>query len=88
MHQRMRPPTPMRTRPQIPSQCPHPIFEAANQPLFEKLYKSVRDGTEMCNAFEFDGRNTYARMLRAQDWHEHRDAYCHRRYVTTPSREM
>ncbi|KAI0288654.1 hypothetical protein BC826DRAFT_1036887, partial [Russula brevipes] len=46
------------------------IFEAANRPVFEKLYKNVRDGTETRNALEFDGRNT-ARTLH---WHEHRDA--------------
>jgi len=40
-----------------------PIFEAANRPVFEKLYKSVRDGTETRNALEFNGRSTYREDL-------------------------
>jgi lipoate synthase len=68
---------PMRTRPRIPSQCPPPIFEAANRPVFEKLYKSVRDSTETRNVLEFDGRNTHCKDVACphgcQDWHEHRD---------------
>ena len=40
-----------------------PIFEAANWPVFEKLYKSVRDGTETRKALEFNGRNTYRQDL-------------------------
>jgi len=40
-----------------------PIFEAANRPVFEKLYKSVRDGTETRKALEFNGRSTYRQDL-------------------------
>jgi ketol-acid reductoisomerase len=40
-----------------------PIFEAANKPVFEKLYKSVRDGTETRKALEFNGRSTYREDL-------------------------
>ena len=40
-----------------------PIFEAANRPVFEKLYKSVRDGTETRKALEFNGRRTYRQDL-------------------------
>ncbi|KAI0048944.1 ketol-acid reductoisomerase [Auriscalpium vulgare] len=36
-----------------------PIFEAANRPVFEKLYESVRDGTETRKSLEFNGRSTY-----------------------------
>lgn len=40
-----------------------PIFEAANRPVFEKLYKSVRDGTETRKSLEFNGRSTYRQDL-------------------------
>src|SRR6266404_5717717 len=40
-----------------------PIFEAANRPVFEKLYKSVRDGTETRKALDFNGRSTYREDL-------------------------
>lgn len=40
-----------------------PIFEKANRPIFEKLYKSVRDGTETRKALEFNGRSTYREDL-------------------------
>jgi ketol-acid reductoisomerase len=36
-----------------------PIFEKANKPVFEKLYASVRDGTETRKSLEFNGRKTY-----------------------------
>ncbi|KAK4335574.1 Acetohydroxy-acid reductoisomerase [Rhodotorula toruloides] len=32
---------------------------AANKPVFEKLYKSVRDGTETRRSLEFNGRKDY-----------------------------
>jgi ketol-acid reductoisomerase len=40
-----------------------PIFEAANKPVFEKLYESVRNGTETRKALEFNGRKTYRQDL-------------------------
>jgi len=40
-----------------------PIFEAANRPVFEKLYQSVREGTETRKALEFNGRSTYREDL-------------------------
>jgi ketol-acid reductoisomerase len=40
-----------------------PVFEEANKPVFEALYKSVRDGTEICKSSEFDGRSTYREDL-------------------------
>lgn len=40
-----------------------PIFEAANRPVFEKLYKSVRDGTETRKSLEFNSRSTYREDL-------------------------
>ena len=40
-----------------------PIFEAANRPVFEKLYQSVRNGTETRKALEFNGRSTYRQDL-------------------------
>jgi ketol-acid reductoisomerase len=40
-----------------------PVFEAANRPIFEKLYKSVRDGTETRKSLEFNGRSTYREDL-------------------------
>lgn len=36
-----------------------PKFEEANIPVFEALYKSVRDGTETRRSLEFNGRKTY-----------------------------
>jgi ketol-acid reductoisomerase len=36
-----------------------PKFEKANLPVFEALYKSVRDGTETRRSIEFNGRKTY-----------------------------
>ena len=48
-----------------------PIFEAANRPVFEKLYESVKNGTETKNSLEFNGRKTYredlAKELKAID---------------------
>jgi len=40
-----------------------PIFEEANTPIFEKLYQSVRDGTETRKSLEFNGRKTYREDL-------------------------
>jgi ketol-acid reductoisomerase len=40
-----------------------PVFEAANRPVFEKLYQSVRNGTETRKALEFNGRSTYRQDL-------------------------
>ena len=40
-----------------------PIFEKANLPVFEALYKSVKDGTETRKALEFNGRMTYREDL-------------------------
>ena len=40
-----------------------PIFEAANRPVFEKLYESVKNGTETKNSLEFNGRKTYREDL-------------------------
>ena len=39
------------------------VFDAANRPVFEKLYQSVRNGTETRNALEFNGRSTYRQDL-------------------------
>lgn len=36
-----------------------PLFEEANRPVFEKLYASVRDGTETQRSLDFNGRKTY-----------------------------
>ena len=36
-----------------------PIFEKANLPVFEKLYESVKNGTETRKSLEFNGRATY-----------------------------
>ena len=36
-----------------------PVFEKANLPIFEKLYQSVKDGTETRKSLEFNGRKTY-----------------------------
>lgn len=40
-----------------------PVFEKANLPIFEKLYESVRNGTETSKALEFNGRSTYRQDL-------------------------
>jgi ketol-acid reductoisomerase len=40
-----------------------PIFEATNRPVFEKLYESVKNGTETRKALEFNGRATYREDL-------------------------
>ncbi|KLO17243.1 ketol-acid reductoisomerase [Schizopora paradoxa] len=40
-----------------------PIFEKANLPVFEKLYESVKNGTETKNSLEFNGRKTYREDL-------------------------
>jgi ketol-acid reductoisomerase len=51
-----------------------PVFEKANRPVFEALYKSVRDGTETRKSLEFNGRDTYradlARELKEIDEQE------------------
>ncbi|GAA5941159.1 hypothetical protein JCM10213_001737 [Rhodosporidiobolus nylandii] len=36
-----------------------PIFEEANRPVFEKLYASVRDGSETRRSLEFNSRKDY-----------------------------
>lgn len=36
-----------------------PIFKDANKPVFEKLYKSVRDGSETKRTLEFASKKTY-----------------------------
>jgi ketol-acid reductoisomerase len=36
-----------------------PKFQAANLPVFEALYKSVRDGSETRRSLEFNSRKTY-----------------------------
>lgn len=40
-----------------------PIFEAANRPVFEKLYESVKNGTETQKSLDFNGRKTYREDL-------------------------
>lgn len=40
-----------------------PIFEKTNLPVFEKLYESVKNGTETRKALEFNGRATYRQDL-------------------------
>ena len=40
-----------------------PIFEKANLPIFEKLYESVKNGTETRKSLEFNGRSTYREDL-------------------------
>ncbi|KIY46908.1 ketol-acid reductoisomerase [Fistulina hepatica ATCC 64428] len=40
-----------------------PVFEKANLPIFERLYESVRNGTETRKALEFNGRKTYREDL-------------------------
>ena len=39
------------------------VFEETNLPVFEKLYESVRDGTETRRSLEFNGRSTYRQDL-------------------------
>jgi ketol-acid reductoisomerase len=40
-----------------------PLFEKANLPVFEKLYESVKNGTETRKSLEFNGRKTYREDL-------------------------
>ena len=40
-----------------------PIFEKANVPIFEKLYESVKNGTETRKSLEFNGRASYRKDL-------------------------
>ncbi|KAI0090240.1 ketol-acid reductoisomerase [Irpex rosettiformis] len=40
-----------------------PIFEKTNLPVFEKLYESVKNGTETRKSLEFNGRATYRQDL-------------------------
>ena len=40
-----------------------PIFEKTNIPVFEKLYESVKNGTETRKSLEFNGRSTYRQDL-------------------------
>jgi ketol-acid reductoisomerase len=40
-----------------------PVFEKATLPIFEKLYESVKNGTETRRALEFNGRSTYREDL-------------------------
>ena len=40
-----------------------PVFEKANLPIFEKLYESVKNGTETRKSLEFNGRSTYRQDL-------------------------
>ncbi|KAG9049130.1 Bifunctional acetohydroxyacid reductoisomerase [Tulasnella sp. UAMH 9824] len=40
-----------------------PVFEKANRPVFEALYKSVKDGTETRKSLEFNNRKTYRQDL-------------------------
>ncbi|KZW02829.1 ketol-acid reductoisomerase [Exidia glandulosa HHB12029] len=40
-----------------------PVFEKANLPVFEKLYQSVKDGTETRKSLEFNSRKTYREDL-------------------------
>jgi len=40
-----------------------PIFERANLPIFEKLYESVKNGTETRKALEYNSRSTYRQDL-------------------------
>ncbi|KDQ19231.1 hypothetical protein BOTBODRAFT_27811 [Botryobasidium botryosum FD-172 SS1] len=43
-----------------------PIFEKANKPVFEALYKSVRDGTETRKSLEWNSRKTYREDLKKE----------------------
>jgi ketol-acid reductoisomerase len=40
-----------------------PIFERTNQPIFEALYESIRNGTETRRSLEFNSRPTYRQDL-------------------------
>lgn len=40
-----------------------PIFEKANVPVFEKLYESVKNGTETRKSLEYNSRSTYRQDL-------------------------
>ncbi|KAH0584901.1 Bifunctional acetohydroxyacid reductoisomerase [Termitomyces sp. 'cryptogamus'] len=40
-----------------------PIFEKANIPIFEKLYESVKNGTETRKSLEYNSRKTYREDL-------------------------
>ncbi|EJD49629.1 ketol-acid reductoisomerase [Auricularia subglabra TFB-10046 SS5] len=40
-----------------------PVFEKANLPVFEKLYESVKNGTETGKSLEFNSRKTYREDL-------------------------
>lgn len=39
------------------------VFEETNLPVFERLYQSVRDGSETRRSLEFNGRSTYREDL-------------------------
>ena len=39
------------------------VFEETNTPLFEKLYESVKNGTETRRSLEFNSRPTYRQDL-------------------------
>lgn len=43
-----------------------PIFKEANKPVFEKLYKSVRDGSETKRTLEFASRKSYREDFKAE----------------------
>lgn len=51
-----------------------PIFEQTTMPVFERLYESVKNGTETRKALEFNGKPTYredlAKELREVDEQE------------------
>lgn len=40
-----------------------PKFEAANKPVFEELYRSVKNGDETRRSLSFNGRETYSEDL-------------------------
>ena len=39
------------------------VFEETNLPVFERLYESVKNGTETRRSLEFNGRSTYREDL-------------------------
>ncbi|KAL7413323.1 ketol-acid reductoisomerase [Mrakia frigida] len=43
-----------------------PKFHAANKPVFQALYQSVRDGSETRRSLEFNGRSTYREDLQKE----------------------
>jgi ketol-acid reductoisomerase len=43
-----------------------PRFEAANAPVFEKLYQAVRDGTETRRSLEFNNQPDYREKFAAE----------------------